>query len=61
MKVDVSKMMVGQQIQVSWRKQPILIVRHSPSTYGWPVTSKLADPNSIVLTNLIKTLMLQGL
>ena len=25
-KVDVSKMMVGQQIQVSWRKQPILIL-----------------------------------
>ena len=47
-KVDVSKMMVGQQIQVSWRKQPILIVRHSPSALSglMSVTSKLADPNS---------------
>ena len=48
MKVDVSKMMVGQQIQVSWRKQPILIIRHSPSALSGlaSVTSKLADPNS---------------
>ena len=47
-KVDVSKMMVGQQIQVSWRKQPILIIRHSPSALSGlaSVTSKLADPNS---------------
>ena len=47
-KVDVSKMMVGQQIQVSWRKQPILIIRHSPSALSSlaSVTSKLADPNS---------------
>ena len=47
-KVDVSKMMFGQQIQVSWRKQPILIVRHSPSALSGltSVTSKLADPNS---------------
>jgi ubiquinol-cytochrome c reductase iron-sulfur subunit len=47
-KVDVSKMMVGQQIQVSWRKQPILIIRHSPSVLSGlaSVTSKLADPNS---------------
>ena len=47
-KVDVSKMMVGQQIQVSWRKQPILIIRHSPSALSAlaSVTSKLADPNS---------------
>ena len=48
MKVDVSKMMVGQQIQVSWRKQPILIIRHSSSALSGlaSVTSKLADPNS---------------
>ena len=48
MKVDVSKMMVGQQIQVSWRKQPILIIRHSQSALSGlaSVTSKLADPNS---------------
>ena len=47
-KVDVSKMMVGQQIQVSWRKQPILIIRHSPSALSGlaSLTSKLADPNS---------------
>ena len=47
-KVDVSKMMVGQQIQVSWRKQPILIIRHSQSALSGlaSVTSKLADPNS---------------
>ena len=47
-KIDVSKMMVGQQIQVSWRKQPILIIRHSPSALSGlaSVTSKLADPNS---------------
>ena len=47
-KVDVSKMMVGQQIQVSWRKQPILIIRHSPSALSSldSVTSKLADPYS---------------
>ena len=47
-KIDVSKMMVGQQIQVSWRKQPILIIRHSQSSLSGlaSVTSKLADPNS---------------
>ncbi len=47
-KIDVSKMMVGQQIQVSWRKQPILIIRHSQSALSGltSVTSKLADPNS---------------
>ena len=47
-KVDVSKMMIGQQIQVSWRKQPILIVRHSESVLSGlnAVVSKLADPNS---------------
>ena len=47
-KVDVSKMMIGQQIQVSWRKQPILIIRHSKSALSGlsSVISKLADPNS---------------
>ena len=41
-------MMVGQQIQVSWRKQPILIIRHSPSALSslTSVISKLADPYS---------------
>ena len=28
-KVDVSKMQVGQKIQVSWRKQPVFVIRHS--------------------------------
>ena len=47
-KVDVSKMMIGQQIQVSWRKQPILIIRHSESALSGlnALASKLADPNS---------------
>ena len=47
-KVDVSKMMIGQQIQVSWRKQPILIIRHSSSALSslTSVISKLAEPNS---------------
>ena len=47
-KVDVSKIMVGQQIQVSWRKQPILIIRHSQTALSGltAVISKLADPNS---------------
>jgi len=47
-KVDVSKMMIGQQIQVSWRKQPILIIRHSKSALSGltAIASKLADPNS---------------
>ena len=47
-KIEVSKMMVGQQIQVSWRKQPILIIRHSQSALSGlaSVTSKLAAPNS---------------
>ena len=28
-RIDVSKMQIGQKIQVSWRKQPIFIIRHS--------------------------------
>ena len=28
-KLDVSKMMYGQQIQVAWRKQPVFVIRHS--------------------------------
>ena len=28
-KVDVSKMQVGQKIQVAWRKQPVFVIRHS--------------------------------
>jgi ubiquinol-cytochrome c reductase iron-sulfur subunit len=57
-KVDVSKMMVGQQIQVSWRKQPILIIRHSPSALSSlvSVTPKLADPNSDSIDELYKNI-----
>ena len=47
-KVDVSKMQYGQQIQVAWRKQPVFIIRHTEeSLKGLEVTlSKLRDPNS---------------
>ncbi len=57
-KVDVSKMMVGQQIQVSWRKQPIPIIRHSPSALSSlvSVTPKLADPNSDSIDELYKNI-----
>ena len=47
-KLDVSKMQYGQQIQVSWRKQPVFIVRHTEESIAnleLGVT-KLADPNS---------------
>ena len=47
-KLDVSKMQYGQQIQVSWRKQPVFIVRHTDkSLKNLDLSvSKLADPNS---------------
>ena len=47
-KLDVSKMQFGQQIQVSWRKQPVFIVRHTQESIAnleLGVT-KLADPYS---------------
>ena len=47
-KLDVSKMQFGQQIQVSWRKQPVFIVRHTEESIAnldLGVT-KLADPYS---------------
>ena len=47
-KLDVSKMQFGQQIQVSWRKQPVVSVRHTEESIAnleLGVT-KLADPNS---------------
>ena len=34
-KLDVSKMQFGQQIQVSWRKQPIFIIRHSKEAVSY--------------------------
>ena len=47
-KVDVSKMQYGQQMQVAWRKQPVFVIRHTKeSLKGLEATlSKLRDPNS---------------
>ena len=47
-KLDVSKMQFGQQIQVSWRKQPVFIVRHTKESIANLdiAIPKLADPNS---------------
>ena len=46
-KLDVSKMQYGQQIQVSWRKQPVFIVRHTEESIASLdlALPKLADPN----------------
>ena len=48
-KVDVSKMQVGQKIQVAWRKQPIFVIRHSKETLEnlSNIELKLDDPNSL--------------
>ena len=48
-RIDVSKMQIGQKIQVSWRKQPIFIIRHSKEALEnlSKVESKLDDPNSL--------------
>ena len=48
-KVDVSKMQVGQKIQVSWRKQPVFVIRHSKEALAnlARVESKLDDPRSM--------------
>ena len=48
-KVDVSKMQVGQKIQVSWRKQPVFVIRHSKEALAnlVQVESKLDDPSSL--------------
>ena len=48
-KLDVSKMQYGQQIQVSWRKQPVFVVRHSKNALEslGKIENKLADPNSV--------------
>ena len=47
-KLDVSKMMYGQQIQVAWRKQPVFIVRHTKESIAnlKLALPKLADPDS---------------
>ena len=48
-KVDISRIEVGQIIQVAWRKQPVFVVRHSQNALKslGKVENKLADPNSI--------------
>ena len=48
-KLDVSKMQYGQQIQVAWRKQPIFIIRHTSEALDQLDKSvpKLADPESL--------------
>ena len=48
-KVDISRIEVGQIIQVAWRKQPVFVVRHSENALKslGKVENKLADPNSI--------------
>ncbi len=48
-KLDVSKMQYGQQIQVAWRKQPIFIIRHTSEALDKLDKSvpKLADPESL--------------
>ena len=48
-KVDISRIQVGQIIQVAWRKQPVFVVRHSQNALKSlvKVENKLADPNSV--------------
>ena len=47
-KVDVTKIDPGQQIQIGWRKQPVFDIRHSQEAIKnlESSLSKLADPNS---------------
>jgi ubiquinol-cytochrome c reductase iron-sulfur subunit len=55
-KVDVSKMQVGQKIQVAWRKQPIFVIRHSKETLDnlSNIEPKLDDPNSLKIEELYR-------
>ena len=48
-KVDISKMQVGQKIQVAWRKQPVFVIRHSKEALASlsKIDEKLDDPQSI--------------
>ncbi len=48
-KVDISKIQVGQKIQVAWRKQPVFIIRHSKEALAnlSKIEQKLDDPQSI--------------
>ena len=57
-KIDVSKMRYGQQIQVAWRKQPVFVLRHTKESLdnlGLSVP-KLADPNSDAIEEPYKNL-----
>ena len=48
-KVDVSKMQIGQKIQVAWRKQPVFVIRHSKEALERlpTVEPQLDDPSSL--------------
>ena len=48
-KVDVSKIQPGQKIQVSWRKQPVFVIRHTAMSLEslGQVVAKLDDPESL--------------
>ena len=48
-KVDVSKIQPGQKIQVSWRKQPVFVIRHTAKSLEslGQVVDKLDDPESL--------------
>jgi len=48
-KVDISKIQVGQKIQVAWRKQPVFVIRHSKEALASlsKIENKLDDPQSI--------------
>ena len=47
-KVDISKIQVGQKIQVAWRKQPVFVIRHSEEALAnlSQIEEKLDDPQS---------------
>ena len=46
--VDISKIQIGQKIQVAWRKQRVFVIRHSKQALKnlSKVVSRLDDPNS---------------
>ncbi|MCZ2723054.1 ubiquinol-cytochrome c reductase iron-sulfur subunit [Marinomonas sp. 15G1-11] len=48
-KVDISKLEVGQQMIVEWRGQPVWVVNRTPETLSnlEKISSKLSDPESI--------------
>ena len=50
-KVDISKIQVGQKIQVAWRKQPVFVIRHSTEALQnlSRLEDKLDDPQSIII------------